>query len=448
MAEVDGRQKPSAQSRGRRYLGASALIAVALVAGACSSSKSSTATTTSTGSSGTSGSATTTGSSGGKATGTPYTIGTISDVTGAEASSEGTTNATLQVWVQWINANGGINGHPVKLIAFDDQFNPANTLADAKQLIADHVLAIVSDQTSFDSTFASSVKAAGIPVVGGGLFQSSWYTNSDFYPQGTTSIPSIYNEIKLGINKGMTKLGLFYCAESPACAQAVQLYKPLTQMAGGTLSYYASVSASAPNYTAQCLAAQSAGVQFLDIGDNSSTILRVAESCAQQNYKPLEVGTDGSVTGQWATSSVMQGAVAVQQDAPFSDTSNAGIATMISAIKQYNPGILTADSWGENDVYAWASGQLFAAAAKAGNLGDNPTAAGVIQGLTSLSGETLGGIAPPLTFASGQDHEVYCEFVQGVANNAFIQPQGDTQVCAPQGTLAPVIAGIVKALGG
>jgi branched-chain amino acid transport system substrate-binding protein len=426
---------------------AMALLALALIAGACSSSKQSTGTPATTSSAATTGSAGTGGSST-KASGTPYVIGTISDVTGAEASSEGTTNATLQVWVDWVNANGGINGHPVKLIAFDTQFNPANALADAKQLISDHIIALVSDQTSFDSTFESAMQQAGIPVVGGGLFQQSWYTNPDFYPQGTTTLPSLYNEIKLGVNKGMTKMGWFYCAESPACSQSVPLIKGLAQIAGANLAYTASVSASAPNYAAQCLAAQSAGVQFLAIGDNSSTIIRVAQSCAQQNFKPLEVGTDGSVTAEWATSPVMQGALAVQQNAPFSDTANSAIATMIGAIKKYNPSILTAGSWGENDVYSWASGQLFAAAAKAGNLGDNPTAAGVVQGLTSLKAETLGGLAPPLTFASGQNHEIYCEFVQGVSGNKFVQPQGDSLVCAPEATLAPVIAGVVKAVAG
>jgi branched-chain amino acid transport system substrate-binding protein len=108
---------------------------------------------------------------------------------------------------------------------------------------------------------------------------------------------------------------------------------------------------------------------------------------------------------------------------------------------------LTAASWGENDVYSWASGQLFAAAAKAANMGDNPTAAQVTQGLSSLHGETLGGLAPPLTFASGQNHEIYCEFVQGVSNNQFVQPQGDNLSCAPQAPLAPVIAAVVKAAG-
>src|SRR6516164_3168053 len=103
----------------------------------------------------------------------------------------------------------------------------------------------------------------------------------------------------------------------------------------------------------------------MSIGDNAAVILRVAASCAQQEYTPLQVGEDGSVTTAWAASPAMQGALMVQQDAPFSDTSNPAVQTMINAFNKYEPGITTSESWGENDVFAWAAGQLFTAAAEA-----------------------------------------------------------------------------------
>ncbi len=61
----------------------------------------------------------------------------------------------------------------------------------------------------------------------------------------------------------------------------------------------------------------------------------------------------------------------------------------------------------------------FAGAAKAGGLGANgstPTSAQLIKGLESLHGDTLGGMAPPLTFPAGQPHPIDCWFEAQMGN--------------------------------
>jgi len=424
-------------------LAALGVAAVTLLASACSSSKpSSSATTSGGGTATTSGGGTATTSGGGSATGSPFVVGSISDVTGAEASSLGTSQKAVQAWAQWTNDNGGINGHPVKLISEDTGFNPSTALSLVKQMVEqDHIIALIGDQSSFDATYVPYLQQHGVPIVGGGLFQAASFTNPDYFPQGTTIIPQNYNVVHLGVAKGLNKLALLYCAESPACSQAVPLYKGLAAAQGVSMVYTASVSASSPDYTAPCLAAKNAGAQYMSIGDASSIVIRVATSCQQQGFNPLQVSTDGTVTNAWATSPAMQGALMVQQNAPFSDTSNPAIKTMIDAMNKYEPGVTTAESWGENDVFSWASGQLFTAAAKAGKLGDNATAAQVIQGLYALNAETLGGLAPPLTFTNnGKGHQIYCSFVMGVANNQFTTPQGSSLNCAPQAVINPIVA--------
>jgi branched-chain amino acid transport system substrate-binding protein len=434
-------KKPTNRSLALAALGMSAV----LLAGACGSSKSSSSATTSSGGAATtsgSGSATTTGGSGGSASGSPFVIGSISDVTGAEASSLGTSEKAVQAWADWTNDNGGINGHKVKLISEDTGFNPSTALSEVKQMVEqDHIIALIADQSSFDATFVPYLQQHGIPLVGGGLFQQASWTNPDYFPQGATTLPQNYNLVHLGPSHGKNKLALLYCAESPACAQSVPLYKSLTASLGVSLVYTASVSASSPDFTAPCLAAKNAGANYMSIGDASSVVIRVATSCQQQGYSPLQVSTDGTVTNAWATSPAMQGAIMVQQNAPFSDTSNPAIQTMLTALNKYEPGVTTSQSWGENDVFSWASGQLFTAAAKAANLGDNATSAQVIQGLYALKGDTLGGLAPPLTYTNtGKGHQVYCSFVMGVANNKFTTPQGSTLSCAPTAVINPIVA--------
>ena len=79
---------------------------------------------------------------------------------------------------------------------------------------------------------------------------------------------------------------------------------------------------------------------------------------------------------------------------------------------------------------AWAGGMLFAAAAKAGNLGSNPTSAELISGLYALPhGDTLGGLTPPLTYQKGKATTVVCWFYAKIQNKKYTAPYGATPSC-------------------
>src|SRR3954464_13442860 len=73
------------------------------------------------------------------ATGAPIKIGTLGSYTGAQASSLGAMDDTMQAWVKWTNAHGGVNGHPVELTLYDDASDPAKAKSFAKKLVADKV---------------------------------------------------------------------------------------------------------------------------------------------------------------------------------------------------------------------------------------------------------------------------------------------------------------------
>ena len=106
------------------------------------------------------------GQSAGKAS--TIVIGNIGTNSGPESSTTATGLPVLVSWVNGINAAGGINGHMLKLVSFDDGLNPATALQDAKVLVdQDHVAAIVGEQSLLDSEWASIPAAAGVPVIGG-----------------------------------------------------------------------------------------------------------------------------------------------------------------------------------------------------------------------------------------------------------------------------------------
>jgi branched-chain amino acid transport system substrate-binding protein len=75
---------------------------------------------------------------------TEIKIGTIMPITGP-AAAYATIGQTIAAYFKKINAEGGINGRKLNLIAYDDSYNPAKTVQQARRLVEDdQVLMIFS----------------------------------------------------------------------------------------------------------------------------------------------------------------------------------------------------------------------------------------------------------------------------------------------------------------
>jgi branched-chain amino acid transport system substrate-binding protein len=160
-----------------------ALIGSVVLAGCGSSSSSSSASggsASSGGSSGSSGGSTDISSCGSKkgvaATGTPIKIGTIDTKQPGTDFSDGPN--MINAYFACVNANGGVNGHPLKLYVQYDQTQPAQVAAAAKQLIqTDHVVGIVGVFDLLECTIdAPYWKQLGIYEMGAGIAPECWST--------------------------------------------------------------------------------------------------------------------------------------------------------------------------------------------------------------------------------------------------------------------------------
>src|SRR6516225_4186713 len=125
-----------------------------------------------------------------------YTIGLTGALTGPPASTYAPAVEALRVYLERVNAAGGIHGKKVNLILQDDSAEPGKATANAKKLIAqDNVILLMN--ASLSSTYAPVVaeaKRAGVPV----LFASS-VCPKDVYPPAdpmqfcTTAFASNYD---------------------------------------------------------------------------------------------------------------------------------------------------------------------------------------------------------------------------------------------------------------
>src|ERR1700761_7532465 len=139
--------------------------AAALALSACSSSPKSAAGSSSpgTGSSSPASSASS-ASSGGTGDGSTIKIGVINDSTGAAASGYQTTEKGIKAYVNYINGQGGVNGHKLSYVFADSTTTPSGALSAAQKLIqSDKVFAIISMTSDFYGAEPYVLKA-GVPV--------------------------------------------------------------------------------------------------------------------------------------------------------------------------------------------------------------------------------------------------------------------------------------------
>jgi branched-chain amino acid transport system substrate-binding protein len=223
---------------------AAAVIGLTVLAGCGSSSKSGTSSAataaTSTAASSSSSSSVSTSSCGPKpgvaATGTPIKIGTIDTKQPGTDFSDGPN--MIIAYFNCVNANGGVNGHPLKLYVEYDQTQPAQIAAAAKQLIqTDHVVGIVGVFDLLECTIDQSYwKQLGIYEMGAGIAPECWSTpNSAAVNMGPRY--SSDGAVQYGISQKPSKIvfvqsnvpGTGYIAAGPAAlAKAANI--PITEL--------------------------------------------------------------------------------------------------------------------------------------------------------------------------------------------------------------------------
>jgi branched-chain amino acid transport system substrate-binding protein len=218
---------------------AGAMILAGCGSSSSSSNTSSTSANTSTSSSTSTASANTSSCGpkpGQAATGTPINVGTIDTKQPGTDFSDGPN--MINAYFACVNANGGVNGHPLKLYVEYDQTQPAQVAAAAKQLIqTDHVVAIDGVFDLLECTIDQSYwKSLGIYEMDAGIAPECWSTpNSAAVNMGPRY--SSDGAVQYGLSQHPSKIvfvqsnvpGTGYIAAGPA-ALAKAASVPITEL--------------------------------------------------------------------------------------------------------------------------------------------------------------------------------------------------------------------------
>jgi branched-chain amino acid transport system substrate-binding protein len=372
--------------------------------------------------------------------GTPLLIGWLGSQTSAAAPARNTATAdTLDAWVKYTNAQGGIAGHPVKItFESDDKGDPAVAIAAIKDLTeSKKVLAVVGDTSTPEQAWADYALEQKIPIIGPNNIDTLPITNPMFYAVGGGVISNLWGQMKSAAVQGVKKVGVLLCTEVPACGQARPLFKSMATANGMTETYDAVASATQPSYTAECLAAKQAGVQAFAAFVNDPVLAR---DCARQGFNPKWINADGGPGRTQIKAQPSLGkAIGSSEHWTCQGPPTTETQSFYTAMKKYHPEYSSGNKFiqsGPGDCKAWASGEAFKKAIENANVAATATATrdDVIRGLSMFDNETLGGFAPGLTYSDGTkpNPQLKCIYLYKWNDLDFIRvPKDLTPTCQP-----------------
>jgi branched-chain amino acid transport system substrate-binding protein len=335
----------------------------------------------------------------------PVLIANVGTYSGPAAATLKPNVDGVQLWTRSVNARGGVNGHEVKLLVYDDAGDPSRHRAQVQEAVEQKkVIAFVGNAEALTGPSSSEYIASHrVPVVG---IDGGWdfvYDNPMYFLQvssGTAFVSTfILSTAQLQVPAGKKKLGLLACAEAQACADAARIFPERARPLGLDLVYSGRASIAQPDFTAECLSARNAGVETFFVMMDGNSVGRIGNSCARQGFRPQYASASSIVLDRFKADPNLDGLIGSNQTFPYFQTGTPATDEFAQAYALFGKGL----NLGSGVAVGWTAGKLFEKAAA--NLPEPPTSDALLRGLWSIKNDTLGGLTYPLTFAEGKTSE-------------------------------------------
>lgn len=357
-------------------------------------------------------------------------VGTVATLSGPVGAFVKDSVFAVGVWAKWMNGKGGINGHAVRHVVADDGGDPARYNAAVRQMTEEQgAIAFLHNTIGFAGGDFGYITQKRMPVIGheGGIdaaYESPFVFTPA--PSGATYAYSAANAFaSVAVPAGKKKLAVLACSDVKLCDTFDKvLTGPETKALGFELVYHARPSLTQPDFTGECISARQAGAEIIVQTLDNNSMLRVARSCARQNYHPLWGYFDNVTLPSVAQDPNTDGAIVAVKAPPWVSKDLPGLAEIHQAFAEAAPGVEVNGA----HVNGWVSAKTFEVAAR--NLPDKPTNEDVLNGLWSIKGDNLGGLTYPLSFPKmGNSPKKACWSTVVIKNKAFVATQGSALSC-------------------
>ena len=353
---------------------------------------------------------------------------------GVEAGPLGTISGpaapAIRAWVADVNSRGGLAGHPVRVILADDGGDPARAQAVVRQMVErDKVVAFFYPYAIGTLVpVLPYLEEKGIPVLGQmGAETLADYSAAVFQPFMAADKGTAWGfMLSLAAQTDKKKIGILWCREVSACSLVKDGIRKLSGYKGLEVVYDAQISFAQPDYTAEVLRAQQAGVEIMMTFADIATVNRVAQSSHRQNYHPIQSATHNMQHSEALNyADELDGLLTYSRIPPFNSPK---MAPYMKAMRTYQPKAPI----GELGGAAYVMGQLLEAKI-APLLDDDPSPAEITEAMYTLKNETLGGLLPGIGFPRQKDRSTVnlCVIPVTFKDKKFLTPAGEAFICAP-----------------
>lgn len=357
------------------------------------------------------------------------TIGHVAPLSGPVGPITAQFLKGVQLWMAQANEAAGVNGHRVRLVFADDQFDPARHKAEVQRIVeTERAIAFVNNSTLIGRSEVDYIQSKRIPVVGSDGGADWVYDHSMYFldsPAGDAGAFSTLNAFAdVALPQGLTKFATITCTESQdTCGTYEKVWNARASEVGFQPVYRANATITQPDYTAECLAAMNAGAQVIALAFDTNSDRRVASSCRRQGYKGIFALVGTALEPSVASAPGLGGSVAGTVMAPWPATTP-GMAELRSAAARFSSGTDMSGAL----VKGWLAAKLFEAATR--NLPEPGTAADVLEGLWALRGDNLGGLTYSLSYTRDQPSpRRVCWGVVTIADGRWVAGNGAEVRC-------------------
>lgn len=369
-----------------------------------------------------------------KANNLPITVGFIGSITGLYGTSFRPVLNAIQANLTDLNARGGINGHPVKLIVADDAGDPSTYVAQVRRMVeSDKVLAFVGNThaASLSQAAINYIESKQIPVLDGDDSNLLAPTSHMIFGFGAAGLGLNGTEFAAArdlVGKGK-KAGFISCQEVQQCADYAAGFAEYSKKAGFTPVFAGRASLTAPDFTANCLQARNANAEVLFLRIDINSVKRIARDCSRQGYKPIYVTAPVLTDPSYPANPAFDKIITPSQQFPF-------INEKLSEEKRFRSvmsRVIAADQIFAAHAQGWNVANIFAEAVTRGIAPDaTPTTEGILKGLWSFKNVTLDGTSQPLTYVKGKPPAHLanvCAFPMQIQNGKWTAPFGNKPSC-------------------
>jgi ABC-type branched-subunit amino acid transport system substrate-binding protein len=322
-------------------------------------------------------------------------IGNIATISGPVPGLFQGADDGLDAWAAWVNANGGIAGHTVKITHTDDAF-ACNTYTNTMKSYATSQFAVVGNLT-LEDTCGKAVLAANPDLldIQALALDPTLYSIANVYtgtPAPPGGITTGWAYIKSRFPNDITKTASLVGQAAAVNGKETQL---TNESLGFKYVYTRVIGNFETNYTSDVLRMKSDGVKIVDMtADNAGHIVDFIKQAHQQGFHPDAVvgaaAYDSTLFSLLGNASLANNlvfaplpyAMYLGQDA----ATNPGVATFLTWLQKVHPG----DTANLFAVDAWAAGMLFYQAVQ--NAGPNITRATVASALGNITSFNAGGL--------------------------------------------------------